>query len=140
MKKGKKPTTAAAPYRAAPAAFVGGGAGCQPKPGVSPDAMKRLHDHISSQASEPWKRLKAGLPEGVEVKTELQPTRLCLKYTFYHKDMGEAGHVRAIFAGDRMSLNGLHCGIRSDGDAFTGDRRILMLGIYETAKAAFGEG
>ena len=111
-----------------------------PGAGIRPDVMKNLRDHISAQSSEPWERLASALPPDVETKAELQPARLCVKYTFFHKDMGEAGHIRAIFAGDGMSLSQLACGIRSDKDAFTDDRRILMLGIYETAKAAFGEG
>ena len=107
---------------------------------IPPGAMQRLRARISEQAREPWKRLEPALPADVEARTELNAARLCLKYTFCHKDMKELGHIRAIYTGDGLSLSKLLCGIRDAGDGFKDEREAMMLGIYETAKAAFGEG
>ena len=35
---------------------------------IPPDVLKRIGEKISAQASEPWRRIKTGLPDGVNAE------------------------------------------------------------------------
>ena len=108
---------------------------------IPQDTVRRMGEHMLAQAREPWRRIEAELPGGVRAETRLDAGNLSLVYTFLHDEMGELGHVKAVFGGNGMSLNGLFCGVREHDDGLKTDRAEMMLDIYETAKTAFaGDG
>ena len=107
---------------------------------IPPDVLKSIGVKIISQTTGPWKRIEATFPEGVSAKASINPSALSVTYSFAHERMGELGRINARFTGDGLSLSQLLCGIRDTGDGFKDERAAMMLGIYETAKAAFGEG
>jgi hypothetical protein len=106
---------------------------------IPPDTLKRLGEKITAQARGSWERVTASLPDGVKAEAMLDAVSLTMTYAFTHDRMGELGRIDARFTGDGLSLSQICCGITVADDAFAEARESMMLRIYESAKAAFGE-
>ena len=107
------------------------------KPKLPLRVIKNFSEKIHEQTREPGRKIESSLPSGVKTKPKLDIQNLTLTYNFYHDDIGEMGHIKAVFGSEGVSLSKLLCGIKNDDDDFRETRESIMLEIYEIAKAAF---